>query len=131
MTRESVRELQSSDRRRWNRIALIVPVHIQSGTERTSAAVSAVTVQSKDVSPGGVYVTTSAGGVFVPGEILTVTVPVPWESRRAFPFSLMTGLCRVVRVDELSTINEEPSRGVALAFCGESTTLLGAIVTAV
>jgi hypothetical protein len=78
---------------------------------------------SRDVSTGGVYVTTGGGDRVVPGEICTVSITIPWESRKAFPFSRIAGRCRVVRVDEVHPADEHPQQGVALAFCGDTTLL--------
>jgi hypothetical protein len=89
----------------------------RSGEE--GRAVAYAVGRSLDVSPGGVCVAVEFGGPFTPDEILTVSLAIPWEARRGFPFSLIEGACRVVRVDQ--------ARGdLALSFCPTNTTVLGA-----
>ncbi len=85
--------------------------------------------QSADISTGGGYFTTREPGPFVPGEVLAMSIAVPWELRRIFPFSRIVGSGRIVRVEEQPEAIQDGDRGVALEFNPSGTTLLGAIVT--
>ena len=118
----------SFDRRRWPRVRLAVPVRLSRGAGGGGGAVSAVLGQSVDISPGGVSLTAEEGGVFVPGEVLTVSVSIPWESRRTFPFSRIVGTSRVVRVEPPGAADLGPRR-FALAFSEGGVTLLGSGMT--
>ncbi len=124
-----VREAPSFERRRWRRARLAVPVRFGKGTEATAQQRFPWVGLARDVSAGGSYVTTSGRGVFVPGDLLTVSMVIPWELRRLFPFSRIAGPSRVVRVEEVSTETDEPQTGLALEFCLDRLTRLGAIVT--
>ena len=115
----------TTDRRHWSRIRLSVPVRVGKAS---GGAMSYETAQAVDLSAGGAYVTVHSPRMgFAPGEILSLSVAVPSESRQAFPFSRLAGSCRVVRVDERWTPGGH-IRGLALAFCGNEVTMLGAIV---
>lgn len=128
MERQNVSGGGSYDRRHWLRARISVPVHVSEGREGKGGAVSFVAAQSTNLSAGGVYLTTSEERNVVPGEILRVSIAIPEGVRRVFPFSLIEGECRVVRVDAVTT-PKEAQRGFALAFC-EDITRLGAIVFA-
>lgn len=118
----------SVDRRHWPRKALSLLV--QFGRQRgANGGALRWTGRSRDISPGGVYLTTQEGGGVMPGEALTVSISVPWELRRHFPFSRIMGPCRVVRADKVSA-GERKEDGLALAFCAHGgLTLLGAALT--
>jgi hypothetical protein len=60
--------------------------------------------------------------------VLTVSVTIPWETRRLFPFSRIVGSGRIVRVEEVPAV-PGTKQGFALSFCEGDVTLLGAIVT--
>lgn len=119
MSEGGVPDAWSVERRRGHRISLAVPVRLLKGAGG-GPKVCPAAGESSDLSPSGVCLTTNDPGAFVPGEVLMVSIEIPWETRRVFPFSRILGPCRVVRVDE---------QRLALEFCGEDTTLLGAIVT--
>ena len=106
----------ANDQRHAPRVRISVPVLVKPRAGEESEAVPANTVQSRDLSVGGAYLIADGGAGFSPGELLTVEMCIPWEFRRAFPFSRLAGSCRVVRVEE---------RGVALAFCGDQVTRFG------
>ena len=128
MSPGGAREPQSYDRRQRRRIKLAVPVRVCRVTAEQGAPSSYYTGLSTDLSPGGVYVTTREGECVVPGEVLTVSIAIPWEARRAFPFSHIMGSSRVIRVEPIETA-EGNQTGLALAFCGDDVTFLGAVVT--
>ena len=110
---------RSVERRRWSRLGLSVPVRLGKRSGEEGRAVAYAIGRSVDLSTGGSRVTMEFGGPFTPDEILAVSITIPWEARRGFPFSLIEGACRVVRVDQ--------ARGeVALSFCPANTTMLGA-----
>lgn len=113
-----VRERRSENRRRHARVGLSVPVQFGRGREQEKASALAYVGQSRDVGTGGVYLTTQGSGSFVPGDILNVSIPIPWEAQRGFPFSRITGIGRVVRVE---------AQGVAVEFCRHQLTMLGVV----
>jgi len=102
-----------------------VPAKVRKGTAQEGLS-DPVAAQSADLGTGGVYLQ-AAEGAFAPGEFVTVTIEVPWELRRAFPFSRIMATCRVIRVDEPAASGQ--GKGVALEFCSEGTTMFGSIVT--
>jgi c-di-GMP-binding flagellar brake protein YcgR len=119
---------QASDRRRFRRIRLAVPVRYGTGIASEGHEVCPRFGESSDLSTGGIAFTTKDPGSFSPGEVLEVSITIPWEARRAFPFSRILGRCRVVRVEERPAEGGATLRRVALEFCGDQVTLLGAIV---
>ena len=121
------RDVRLFDRRRWRRTTLAAPVQFGKGAEGKGEVLSPPTGWSKELSAGGVYVTTQEGRGLVPGELTRLSISIPWESRRTFPFALIEGSGRVVRVDELAT-GQGKREGIAIEFC-EGITMLGAIVT--
>ena len=127
MSAHSVSDVGRVDRRRWHRVRLAVPVAIGTGADEGGGGVSPQTGQTKDVSPSGVYVTSRACGSIAPGDVLEVSIVVPEDARRFFPFSRIVGPSRVVRVEDVQT-EEGTERGLALSFCEDRMTLLGAIV---
>jgi len=107
------------ERRRWSRVRLSVPVQLRKWTGEQGRAVAYAIGRLLDVSTGGACVATEFGGPFVPEEIVAVSITIPWEARRGFPFSLIEGACRVVRIDR--------DRGaIALSFCPNDMTILAA-----
>lgn len=122
---EASGERPSLNRRRYPRAKLSVPVHIGRAERGSGQGVSASTAESVELSPGGIYVATKGGEHFVPGDMVSVSVTIPWEGRAVFPFSRIAGSCRVVRVDRASAGSSADVQGVALAFCEQGTMLLG------
>ena len=118
-----------NERRHWPRMKLAVSVRLSKRTDGPiSEAVSCETARAVDLSAGGAYVTVrTPESRFLPGEILSMSIGVPAESRRAFPFSRLAGSCRVVRVDE-HWIPGSHIQGLALAFCADSVTMLGTLM---
>ena len=114
------------NRRRSPRVRLGVPVRLSYGAG-SGGAVPAGTGESADVGLGGVYLTTEEQGPFVPGELLTISIMIPWELRGLFPFSRILGRSRIVRVERAAT-SQSQRTGLALAFCDDQVTMLGAIV---
>ena len=128
MAVSGVRDPESYDRRRRHRVKLSVPVQFGKGAGGRGEVMYFSSGQSTNVSTGGVYFTTHEPGPFASGEMLAISVAIPWELRRLFPFSRIVGSGRILRVDE-PTIAGQEQRGVALEFHPAGTTLLGAIVT--
>ncbi|PIQ83998.1 MAG: hypothetical protein COV75_04340 [Candidatus Omnitrophica bacterium CG11_big_fil_rev_8_21_14_0_20_63_9] len=124
MDRSTEREAPFN-RRRFPRVKLAVPVQIGRRGQAAAGGVSKQAVASIEVSPGGLYVTTEEGERFVLGEIVAVSLIIPWQLRNLFPFSRIVGSCRVVRVDTAATPNAAGKQAVALAFCEQHTTCLG------
>jgi hypothetical protein len=85
--------------------------------------------ETADLSTGGVLLTTAHPGPFAMGDILTVSISIPWKYRRVFPFSRLVGSCQVVRIEAFSDVGRPKRWSLALEFCGNRPTMLGAIVT--
>ena len=128
MSPVEVSERRVYDQRRWRRVQLGIPAQLMKVRGDEKPVLCLATVHVRELSAGGAYVTTGQQGPFVPGQVLTLSVSVPWEHRRNFPFSRITASCRVVRVDG-SHDGEPGGNGLALAFCGDSPVMLGSIVT--
>lgn len=128
MAVSGVRDPESYERRRRHRVKLSVPMQFGKGAGGRGEVLYFSSGQSTNVSTGGVYFTTQEPGPFVSGETLAVSLAIPWELRRLFPFSRIVGSGRILRVDE-PTSAEQATRGVALEFNPVGTTMLGAIVT--
>ena len=127
MARIGVPDVRSFDRRQWHRVRLSVRVQFGKHAGSEGQGVCPHTGETISLSSGGLYLSAAGEGTFVPGEILTVSVEIPWEVRGVFPFSRIVGSCRIVRVEESSQTQGQKT-GLALAFCEDRITLLGAIV---
>jgi len=122
---------RSGDHRRWRRVRLSLPAQLGKslkGIKRKGGGLSPHTGETRDLSPGGAYVTVNGVNPFARGELLKLSIAIPWESRHVFPFSRITGSSRVVRVEELPISDEGRQTGVALEFC-DDVTVLGTIMT--
>ena len=110
------------ERRRHRRVPLSVHVLAKRmGADERGVFESG---ETKDVSLAGVYFTTPAWQDVRPQEVLTVSVSVPREQSRDFPFSRLAGRGRVVRVDAVSGETPEERRlGLAVEFADDLTVL--------
>ena len=118
-------EARGIDRRRHRRIDLTVPILARRNTDGNAATFKQGV--AKNLSLAGVYFTTAGWKELEADEVMTVSVSVPPEKVRNFPFSRLAGRGRVVRVDELAKVaSEGPTLyGIALEF-GEDLTVLTA-----
>ncbi|MDP3722724.1 MAG: hypothetical protein Q8R91_04410 [Candidatus Omnitrophota bacterium] len=121
--------LAFGERRGQRRIQLSAPMEFGKGSGGKGELIYFSSGHSLDVSTSGVRMVTNEPGPFTPGEILAVSIEIPWETRRVFPFSRIVGFGRVLRVEEEPRPEEGGQRHVALEFLSHDTTLLGAIVT--
>lgn len=117
------------ERRRQGRVSVVVPVLCGKADAPARGRALPCKGWSRDLSAEGVYAMLREGNSFTAGEIVAVDVEVPWESRRGFPFSRLIGTARVVRIDALPAVANNPVWGVALSFCPD-VTKLGAITRA-
>lgn len=112
-----------ADRRRDRRIQMALPMHARKiESDAPGHFREGVT---KNISLAGVYFTTSAWPTIDQHESLMVSVAVPRERAREFPFSRLAGRGRVVRVEGLTNAPESGPRhyGVAVEF-GDDLTVL-------
>ncbi len=116
---------RSFDRRRFHRHALSAPV-VVSGEEQHS--IRRLTAQACDVSRSGLFVVLRED-MFASGEIVNISMEVPPQMQAVFPFSLVSGPCRVVRTAYVMADGTR-AQGLGLAFCEERLTLLGAMGSA-
>lgn len=107
MVVDDVHAPRSTERRRWHRVRLTVPIQLGAHDGQTA-----------DVSLAGAYVVLSDHSQLVLGNLLKVRFAVPSAARQDFPFARIATQGRVVRVEE---------RGVGLAFCQETMTALAAL----
>ena len=119
---------RSGDRRRWRRVRLSVPVQFGKGVEDKEEVLCPYAGETRDLGPGGAYVTLNGANSVARGDLLRVSIAIPWEVRELFPFSRIVGAGRVVRVDELPLSDQGEQTGLALEFC-DNVTILGTIVT--
>ena len=118
---------QSAERRRCRRMKLAVSVRLSTRTARDAGGVPWFGGESRDLNLEGAYVTVGECGFRTAGEDLTVSIQIPVEARPTFPFSRIVGPCRIVRVDRLAQGIEGKCQGLALEFCPNELTALGAI----
>lgn len=118
-------EARGIDRRRHRRIDLTVPILARRNNDGNGASFHEGV--AKNLSLAGLYFTTAGWRELQADEIMTVSVSVPPEQVRHFPFSRLAGRGRVVRVDELAKVDSSGPTlyGVALEF-GEDLTVLTA-----
>ena len=112
------------ERRRYRR----VPLEVQVLAKRTAPGEPSRFQPgvTQDVSLSGVYFTTPAWQQVQPQEVLTVSISVPREQSRDFPFSRLVGRGRVVRVQPVDgETADEQQLGIALEF-GDDLTILAA-----
>jgi len=119
---------RSGDHRRWRRVRLSVPVQLGKGAEGKEGGLCPHAAETRDLGPGGAYVTINGANPFALGELLRVWISIPWELRHSFPFARVAGSGRVVRMEELPMSDQENQTGLALEFC-EDVTVLGTIIT--
>ena len=73
--------------------------------------------ETRDLSTGGVLVTTPDPGPFATGEILTASIDIPWQHRRLFPYARLIGSCQIVRSQQLPNTSFPKRWSLALEFC--------------
>jgi c-di-GMP-binding flagellar brake protein YcgR len=113
------------ERRRHRRIDLTVPILARRNSEGSSAEFKEGV--AKDLSLAGMYFTTAGWNELRADEIMTLSVSVPSDKLRNFPFSRLAGRGRVVRVEELAKVADSGPTlyGVAIEF-GQDLTVLTA-----
>ena len=119
--------LQTQNRRNWHRVLASAPITLATASSGDGEDLCLGDCRVRDVSPGGLYIVTRRRGVFSSGQLLRISVTIPWEMRARLPFSRLVGMGQVVRVDEAGEGLASGEYGLAVSFCGGVTTL-GAIV---
>lgn len=117
-------EARWCERRCWHRRPIAVPVHVSMGAGGQWEALSPIQGDTADLSPGGAYIITDDRAVTAVGDLVKVSIGISPQLRHLVPFARLSGPCRVVRVDELSSGESRCRRGLALAFCQEAMTML-------
>lgn len=118
----------SIDRRRGRRVDVQAPCWIRPLDtpvhERPSEQVTA------NVSLAGLYFESVQAGPWNVDDVVVASVAVPEAQRRIFPFTRLSGRCRVVRMQELRSPQPGAGQrfGVALEF-GDNITALTATPT--
>ena len=118
-------EARGIDRRRHRRIDLTIPILARRNSDGQMASFKEGA--AKNLSLAGVYFTTAGWKELTKDEIMTISVSIPPEKVRSFPFSRLAGRGRVVRIEELARVaSDGPTLyGVALEF-GQDLTVLTA-----
>lgn len=113
----------SVDRRRGKRVEVQALCRIRRPEHPASdAGLEQVTA---NISLAGVYFESEQLSPWSVNDVVMASVAVPESQRRLFPFTRLSGRCRVVRVQPLqSPQSGGPARvGVALEFGGDVTAL--------
>ena len=114
-----------SERRRYRRVPL--SVHVLARRSSTAGQGAFEAGETQDVSLGGMYFTTAAWRDVQPQDMLTLSVSVPRDHTRDFPFSRLAGRGRVVRVDRVRDHEPGPPQlGIAVEFADDLTMLTAA-----
>ncbi|MBI4355403.1 MAG: PilZ domain-containing protein [Candidatus Omnitrophica bacterium] len=117
---------QGPERRRHRRIDLTVPILTKPNTEvETQEFKGGVT---KNLSLAGALFETGQYQLLSPDGLLTVSISIPREKARGFPFSRLAGRARIVRVNELAKLDDQSPKllEVALEFGKDLTVLTAA-----
>ena len=122
--RIAAHQVRWCERRCWHRRRIAVPVQWSTGAGGRGEGVSLCQADTADLSPGGAYMITDERAPAAAGDLVRVSIGIPPPMRHLVPFARLSGPCRVVRVDELSSGDQRSRRGVALAFCQEAMTML-------
>lgn len=111
---------EGRERRRHQRIDMNLPVQAKRLISPEDAGFKeAVT---RNISLGGAYFTTSDFNL-APQEEIVVSISVPKERTRLFPFSRLAGRAKVIRVEQFG---QQRWQGVALQFADDMTYLSAA-----
>lgn len=106
------------ERRRHRRVELGVPISIRRIQSRESQASSFEEGMTQNISLAGVACTMPTPAPLAVGEMVIISIAIPYESRREFPFARLAGRGRVVRL-KAST----PSPDLAIEFAEDLTVL--------
>ena len=119
-----------TDRRRYRRAELDVPVTIRSTDQEGAKNAEAITGQVKNVSLAGVYCYVNAPCPVQIGEQVVCSISVPPEQARLFPFTRLLGRGWVARLEPVmkgrragETSSGEQLLGMAVAFTPDVTAL--------
>ena len=114
------------DRRRYRRVALRVPIVLR-GLEEGMRATGRAGL-TENISLAGVYLRTPKGKPVAKDDLVTLSISIPQEAMRQFPFSRLMGRGRIVRVEELPEAGKaETNRlGMAVEFAEDFTVLSAA-----
>ncbi len=121
---EGTSGVSSSEQRRWQRVKVGLPGEIRAVPSLGEESGTPEAMTMWNLSRGGAYVVSDHRSVGQEGSLVRIAMTIPLESRRHIPFSLISGTCRVVRVEPVTT----PSgthEGMALAFCADRMVMLG------
>lgn len=125
----SAREASDSvprERRQARRVDLHVPILVRSAEEDPQRMWHEGT--TKNLSCSGVYCTVRTWKPIAVNDVVTISIALPQQLHRAFPFSRLAGRGRVVRVEELARSSEPATTrlGLAVAFDNKEFTVLAA-----
>lgn len=117
-----VNETQGKEQRKHQRFQMGIPVLAKASNYSSGGEQVFKEFLSKDISMGGVYLTASEWNVR-PQEEVVVSISVPREKTRVFPFSRLAGKAKVVRIEQYA---QQRWQGVALQFSDDLTYLAAA-----
>jgi hypothetical protein len=104
----------TGERRHHRRIALEIPVWMCSPDEGPAALWHEG--RSRDLSLAGMLCTVPAWSPVAVGEMVRLSIPIPPDRQREFPFSRLAGRGRVVRIEELARRGASSQSAVELAL---------------
>ena len=127
-SREGVTSVQGPgpERRRHRRIELAVPIVTKPQQEAQGGEFK--TGVTRNLSLAGTLFETGQYHILRAEDLLMVSISIPRDKARGFPFSRLAGRARIVRVSELAKAEEEGPRllEVALEFGKDLTVLTAA-----
>lgn len=117
---EEVRKMfRGDEKRKYRRLELALPIEVRKIGPPLEPIIEEAT--TTNVSLGGTYFKTRTRKDVKPEQDVYISISVPREMRRQFPFSRLAGKARVVRVEDLpgNALDPLAKQGIALEFSGD------------
>ena len=111
------------EKRRYKRLELALPIEVRKISPPAELIFEEAT--TTNVSLSGAYFKTRIWKDVKPEEGVYISISVPREMRRYFPFSRLAGKAKVVRVEDLpgDELDSLARQGLAIEFSSESISL--------
>lgn len=116
-----------AERRSHERLDIVLPIEVRRRGKEIAGEMIFEEAKTVNLSFGGVYFKTSFRKPIDLGEDVSVSISVPREKLRFFPFSRLVGRARIIRVEDLpgNALDPLAKQGIALEF-SDLTTLVAA-----
>ncbi len=107
------------EKRKYRRLGLTLPIEVRKIGPPAEPIFEEAT--TSNVSLGGAYFRTRTRKHVRPEEGVYISISIPRETARQFPFSRLAGKARVARVEELPGNELDPlaKQGIALEFSSD------------